>query len=267
VPWLALGVVALIVGFIALQGEKQPAVVAEPTSTTVAVPKSTTSVAPTTVAPSTTSAPPSTRATTTTMFDPWNEVPVFDFSEREGDYRTGQAFFAQFRVSLPGGWTRAFHTFSDIIEISPTREECETQQSADACSVLITVIDPVLSDVAETVSVLRSLDGVDSTEPVPIELGGASGVRFDMTTTDEAVTVHVIRDGGRLDMHATRVFSTHVLDVDGTPWSSSSTRRSEVARSRTPNPSSRASSGAICKTVAAKESGARNGPRWYVSCR
>ena len=147
--------------------------------------------------------------------DPWEEVPILFYSGPEGVYRTGNGFFAQFQVALPEGWARAFPELPDIVELSPSPEACETDQASAACTGLITVVDVGQATVEEAVTLITTSAGVSSSEPVPAELGDASGVRFEMWTDELLATVATIADGGRVVMNRTRAFLTYVLDVEG----------------------------------------------------
>jgi len=151
----------------------------------------------------------------TTSADPWEEIPILFYSGPEGVYRTGDGFFAQFQVALPEGWARAFPELPDIVELSPSPEACESDQAAAACAGLITVVDSGQPGVEETATAIRTTAGVSSSEPVPAEVGEASGVWSEMWTDEPSATVVTIADGGRVVMNRTRTFQTYVLDVEG----------------------------------------------------
>ncbi len=149
------------------------------------------------------------------VVDPWESIPILFYSGPEGVYRTGTGFFAQFQVALPEGWMRAFPELPDIVELSPSAEACETDQTSAACVGLITVVDSGGPSVEETTTAIRTVAGVSSSEPVPAEVGDATGVRFQMWTDEPSATVATLGDGGRVVMSRTRIFQAYVLDVDG----------------------------------------------------
>lgn len=198
--WVAAAVAIIVLGVALLlmsQGGEETPLATEPTPTTAV------DTTPTTVPASTTTIDPAEAA--------WQAitVPVFGM-EGGGRFRAG-SFFVPFSYEVPDGWTR------DMEDPTVLALHCGPSPDPDlACIGGIIFFDPEAETVDEALESLRSWPGPTFGEPVPVQIGGASGFTFEVTSEVDTSVFDSSVGARRIDIGGLGSMRGYVLDVAGT---------------------------------------------------